>query len=29
VAKALGYVAGYLGAALMLGLLLFEDRELS
>jgi hypothetical protein len=29
VGKAFGYVVGYLGAALALGLLLFEDRELS
>jgi ABC-type transport system involved in multi-copper enzyme maturation permease subunit len=29
VGKAIGYVVGYLGAALALGLLLFEDRELS
>jgi len=29
VAKAFGYVIGYLGAALALALLLFEDRELS
>jgi len=29
VGKALGYVAGYLGATLVLGLLLFEERELS
>jgi len=29
VGRALGYVAGYLGAALALALLLFEDRELS
>jgi ABC-type transport system involved in multi-copper enzyme maturation permease subunit len=29
VLKALGYVIGYLGAALALALLLFEDRELS
>jgi hypothetical protein len=29
VAKALSYVAGYLGASLALALLLFEDRELS
>ena len=29
VGKALGYVAGYLGASLVLGLLLFEERELS
>jgi hypothetical protein len=29
VLKALSYVAGYLGASLILGLLLFENRELS
>lgn len=29
VGKALGYVAGYLGAALAFAMLLFEDRELS
>jgi ABC-type transport system involved in multi-copper enzyme maturation permease subunit len=29
VGRALGYVAGYLGATLVLGLLLFEERELS
>jgi hypothetical protein len=29
VAKAFGYMAGYLGTALAIGLLLFEDRELS
>jgi len=29
VGRALGYVAGYLGASLAVGLLLFEDRELS
>jgi ABC-type transport system involved in multi-copper enzyme maturation permease subunit len=29
VGKALGYVAGYLGASLVVGLLLFEERELS
>jgi hypothetical protein len=29
VARASGYVVGYLGAALALALLLFEDRELS
>ena len=29
VGKALGYVIGYLGATLALGLLLFEERELS
>jgi ABC-type transport system involved in multi-copper enzyme maturation permease subunit len=29
VGKALGYVVGYLGATLALGLLLFEDRELT
>lgn len=29
VGKALGYVVGYLGASLALGLLLFEDRELT
>ncbi|MGI8967421.1 MAG: ABC transporter permease, partial [Limisphaerales bacterium] len=27
--KAFGYVVGYVGAALMLALFLFEDRELS
>jgi hypothetical protein len=29
VGKAMAYVAGYLGAALALAMLLFEDRELS
>ncbi len=29
VGRAFGYVVGYLGASLALGLLLFEDRELS
>jgi hypothetical protein len=29
VGRALAYVAGYLGAALALAMLLFEDRELS
>jgi hypothetical protein len=29
VGKAFGYVAAYLGAALALALMLFEDRELS
>jgi hypothetical protein len=29
IGKALGYVVAYVGAALMAGLYLFEDRELS
>jgi len=29
VGKSLGYMVGYLGAALLVGLILFEDRELS
>jgi hypothetical protein len=29
VAKAFGYVVGYVGAALMAAFVLFEDRELS
>ena len=29
VGRAFGYVVGYLGALLAVGLLLFEDRELS